>query len=52
MDRGWITNGSPSVAPIVNLLNAACHQDFVPTDVFLLENPSIVEITRPATSMM
>lgn len=52
MDRVWITNGSTSVAPIVNPLNAACHQGFIPTDIYLLENPSIAEITGPATSMM
>lgn len=52
MDSVWITNGSTSVAPIVNPLNAACHDGYIPTDIYLLENPGIKDVTGPAASMM
>lgn len=52
MDSVWITNGSTSVAPIVNPLNAACHDGYVPSDIYLLENPGITEVTGPAASLM
>jgi hypothetical protein len=52
MDRVWITNGSTSVAPIVNPLNAACHDGFVPTDIYVLSNPGIDDVTERAASMM
>lgn len=52
MERVWITNGSTSVAPIVNPLNAACHRDYLPTDIYLLSNPKIDRVTQQAASMM
>lgn len=52
MDRVWITNGSTSVAPIVNPLNAACHAGFVPSDVYLLTNPTIEDVTDRAAPMI
>jgi len=51
MDR-WITNGSTSVAPVVNPLTAACHDGYVPTDVYVLNNPIIEDVTDAATSLM
>ena len=45
MERVWITNGSTSVAPVVNPLNAACREGYRPTDVYLLDNPFINEVT-------
>lgn len=52
MDRVWITNGSTSIAPIVNPLIAACHDEYVPTDVYILDNPVIGDVTEAATSLM
>ncbi len=52
MDRVWITNGSTSIAPVVNPLTAACHNEYVPTDIYVLTNPIIDEITDAATSLM
>jgi hypothetical protein len=52
MDRLWITNGSTSVPPVVNSLNAACHEGYLPTEVYILDNPSIQEITPGITSMI
>lgn len=52
MDRVWITNGSTSVPPIVNALNAACGDGFLPTDIYLLSNDAITEVTNNATSLM
>lgn len=52
MSKVWITNGSTSVAPVVNPLIAACHQGFVPTDIHVLDNPGISDITSATTSLM
>lgn len=52
MKRVWITNGSTSVAPVVNPLIAACHQEFVPTDIHILDNPGISDVTNSTTSLM
>lgn len=52
MERVWITNGSTSVAPIVNPLTAACEEGFVPTDVYLLDNPIIEDVSEAATSLI
>ena len=52
MDRVWITNGSTSIPPVVNPLIAACHDGYVPTDVHVLNNPIIDDITDAATSLM
>lgn len=52
MERVWITNGSTSIAPVVNPMTAACHQGFVPTDIYVLDNPVIDDVTDAATSLM
>ena len=52
MKRAWITNGSTSIAPVVNPLAAACHDGYVPTDIYVLNNPIIEDITNAATSLM
>jgi hypothetical protein len=52
MDRVWITNGSTTIAPVVNPLAAACHDEYVPTDIYVLDNPGIADVTGAATSLM
>jgi hypothetical protein len=52
MNRLWITNGSTSVAPVVNPLAAACHAEYIPTDIYVLSNPIIDDVTATATSLM
>ena len=52
MGRVWITNGSTSIAPVVNPLTAACHEEYVPTDIYVLDNPIIEDVTEAATSLM
>lgn len=52
MERLWITNGSTSVAPVVNSLTAACDAGYVPTDIYVLDNPQIAEVTDSVTSLM
>ena len=52
MERVWITNGSTSIAPIVNSLTAACEDGFLPTDIYMLSNPQIDEVTEQATTLM
>lgn len=52
MEKVWITNGSTSVAPVVNPLTAACEEGFVPTDIYVLSNPQIDDVTERATTLM
>lgn len=52
MDRLWITNGSTSIPPVANPLTAACHEGYVPTHVYLLDNPGIEDVTDPTVSML
>lgn len=52
MERVWITNGSTSIPPVVNPLTAACHDGYVPTDIYVLNNPVIDDVTTAATSLM
>lgn len=52
MERVWITNGSTSIPPVVNPLIAACHEGYLPTDVYILDNPSIAPVTDAATEMI
>jgi hypothetical protein len=52
MDRVWVTNGSTSTAPVVNPLIAACDDGFEPTDIYVLSNPVIEDVTDRATSLM
>lgn len=52
MDRVWITNGSTRIAAVVNPLTAACHEGFVPTDIYVLNNPVIDDVTADVTSLV
>lgn len=47
MTKAWITTSSTNVPAIVNSLNAACDQGFIPNQLHLLENPEVVaEVER------
>lgn len=52
MERVWITNGSTSIPPVVNSLTAACDQGYVPTDIYMLNNPKIADVTESVETMM
>lgn len=52
MDRVWITNGSTRVAPVVNPLAAACEAEYVPSEIYVLDNPAVSDITDEAVSLM
>lgn len=52
MDRVWITNGSTTIAPIVNPLAAACDNEYIPTDIYVLSNPLIDDVTDAARTLM
>ena len=52
MRRVWITNGSTTVAPVVNPLAAACEAEYVPTEIYVLDNPAVSDITAEAVSLM
>lgn len=51
MDRVWITNGSNKIAPVVNTLAAACHHEYIPTSIYVLDNPPIAHVTASAVSL-
>ena len=48
MEKVWITNGSMTIPPVVNLLIAACHEELIPTDIYVLTNPGISDVTDAA----
>jgi len=52
MRRTWITNGSTRVAPVVNPLVAACDDGYVPTEIHILDNPAITDVTDSVATMM
>ncbi len=52
MNRVWITNGSTSIPPVINPLTAACHDGYLPTTVFLLDNPGIEAVTEDIRRMV
>lgn len=43
MTRSWITNSSTTIEAMVNSINAACDQGFIPSDIYMLENPAVSE---------
>lgn len=40
------------MAPIVNSVAAACHAGYIPTDVYLLSNPTVDAVVDRAASMI
>lgn len=51
MEKAWITTSSPNIWAVVNPLNAACHQGFVPDTVYVLENPGVKEEIEQALEL-
>lgn len=43
MAATWITNSSTNVVSMVNTINAACDEGFVPDRIHMLENPDGTE---------
>lgn len=43
MTTAWITTSSTHVEAIVNGLNAACQEGYVPDELYLIENPGVTE---------
>jgi hypothetical protein len=43
MTRAWITTSSTHVEAMVNSLNAACEEGYVPDELHVLENPGVTE---------
>lgn len=52
MTRIWITNGSTSVAPVVNPLVAACDEGYIPARIHILDNAEITDVTDSVQTMM
>lgn len=52
MQRLWITNGSTTLAPVVNPLTAACDGGYIPTDLYVLTNPGIEPLTESVETLM
>lgn len=51
MSKAWITTSSPHIRAVVNPLNAACQQGFVPDILYVLENPGIEEEIEQALDL-
>ena len=50
MSRVWVTNGSPALYAMVNTVNMACDEGFIPSRVHMLQNPAIVAQVDDALS--
>lgn len=52
MTRAWITNSSTTLEAMINPINAACQDGYVPTDVYLLQNPGTTEQVEQALDLV
>lgn len=52
MTRGWITNSSTTLEAMVNPVNAACQHGYVPTDLYLLQNPGTTDEVETAVDLV
>lgn len=52
MVQAWVTNSSTTLEAIINPLNAACDDGFVPSDIYLLENPGVERTVSDAEAVM
>jgi len=43
MPRAWITNSSTNIEAMVNSINAACDEGFIPNHIYILQNPDVEE---------
>ena len=48
----WITNGSTSLAAVINPLAGGCDQGFIPDSIYFLDNPGIEHRTSRVKTMM
>lgn len=48
MSRTWITTSSTRVGAMVNSINAACEEGFVPDHCYFLDNPEVEEAVQRA----
>lgn len=51
MTRAWITNSSTTLEAMINPITAACHEGFIPTDLYLLQNPGVTEEIEQAITI-
>lgn len=51
MSPAWITTSSTHIEAIVNSLNAACDDGFVPEDLYVIENPGVTEVVDQALTL-
>lgn len=51
MTRAWITNSSTHVEAMVNPINAACQEGYVPDTLYMLENPGVTEAVDQAIEL-
>lgn len=53
MSRYWVTAGSTTVEAVANPLTAACtERGYVPTDIFVLDNPGLGDTVEATTEFM
>lgn len=51
MARAWITTSSTHVEAMVNSLNAACEEGYVPDELHVIENPGVTEAVDRAIEL-
>lgn len=51
MVDAWITNGTTTLEAMVNPINAACDEGFVPDRLYMIENPTVTDEVASALDL-
>jgi hypothetical protein len=51
MVNAWITNGTTTLEAMVNPINAACDEGFVPDRLYMIENPKVTDTVAQALDL-
>ena len=51
MVTAWVTNGTTTLEAIVNPINAACDDGFVPDRLYIIENPKVTDEVARAVDL-
>ena len=51
MVNAWITNGTTTLEAMVNPINAACDEGFVPDRLYMIENPKVTDEVARAVDL-
>ena len=51
MVTAWVTNGTTTLEAIVNPINAACDDGFIPDRLYIIENPKVTDEVARAVDL-